>query len=158
VRAWDTEGNPSAEVDVTLIYRAPDTVPPVIQPEAATQATVGVPISLSVAASDGEGIVSVTVFYKGPRDGSFKAVRMNFSDGKYTAPVPALTEPGEVQYFFLARDLAGNEARSPAVGTLSVTMEPAGKAANSVEFEAVSVAAAMAASVAALLLWRGKVR
>jgi hypothetical protein len=44
------------------------------------------------------------------------------------------------------------------VGTLSVTMEPAGKAANSVEFEAVSVAAAMAASVAALLLWRGKVR
>jgi hypothetical protein len=78
-------------------------------------------IPIEVTVTDLGGIAEVTLHYRGTQDSAFTALTLARSSGDtYTGSIPGQSVPGDVSYYLVARDAAGNEARMPATGEHSI--------------------------------------
>ncbi len=80
-------------------------------------------VTISVAATDPEGIASVTLRYRPPGTSGFLEKQMRLSDGRYVATLDTTTDnlrrAGDLAYYVVARDRAADQqtSRLPAKAT-----------------------------------------
>ncbi len=86
-------------------------------------------VTISVTASDADGIASVTLYWKKPGATNYAARPMTLSGGRYAATLDTkadgITGAGRLAYYVVARDANARpkSTRSPASGTLAVTVK-----------------------------------
>jgi hypothetical protein len=85
--------------------------------------------TISVAATDADGIASATLFFRRPGSTVFVKKPMTLSKGRYVATLDTtadkLTRAGEVRYYVVVTDAhsAPKSTRSPAKGSLALTVK-----------------------------------
>ncbi|HYN48808.1 MAG TPA: hypothetical protein VER83_08065, partial [Candidatus Nanopelagicales bacterium] len=85
--------------------------------------------TISVAATDADGIASVTLFFRRPGSTTYAQKPMALSSGRYVATldttVDKLSKAGVLRYYVVARDAnaAPKSTRSPVSGTLALTVK-----------------------------------
>ena len=84
--------------------------------------------TISVAATDADGIASVTLYFRRPGSTTYAQKPMILSNGRYVATLDTtadrLSKAGAVRYYVVARDAsaARKSTRSPASGTLALAI------------------------------------
>ncbi|MCX8173989.1 MAG: C39 family peptidase [Thermoplasmata archaeon] len=118
VQAKDNAGNIGvARVDLTI-----DNAPPEIQHQPLNSWGANEPILIEANVSDANGIGSVVVYYS-PDNSTYLAVSLSeVTPGYYRGEIPA-QQTGQVYYYLVAYDNAGNMARKPADWAYIVTIE-----------------------------------
>jgi hypothetical protein len=85
--------------------------------------------TISVAATDADGLASVTLFFRRPGSTTFVQKPMALSNGRYVATLDTTTDKlsraGEVRYYVVAKDAnsASKSTRSPASGSLALAVK-----------------------------------
>jgi hypothetical protein len=85
--------------------------------------------TISIAASDADGIASVTLFFRRPGSTTFVQKPMVLSKGRYAATLDTtadkLSRAGDVRYYVVVRDANATpkSTRSPAKGTLALAVK-----------------------------------
>ena len=104
-------------VVVPLSGAGEDTTAPGIAHTPPGPVRVGDPIPIQATVTDAGGVAEVVLHYRGTQDAGFTAVTISWASGDmYTGSIPAQAITGNVSYYIVARDLAGNEARAPGSG------------------------------------------
>ncbi|MFH0750999.1 MAG: hypothetical protein V2B17_04115 [Chloroflexota bacterium] len=85
--------------------------------------------TISVAATDADGIAGVTLYFRRPGSTTYAQKPMALSNGRYVATLDTtadkLSKAGELRYYVVARDANATpkSTRSPASGTLTLTVK-----------------------------------
>lgn len=104
-----------------------DTTPPIIQHLVPTSVETGHAIAIAATVTDTGGVEEVTLHYRAPGAVDFATVGMVASQSAgdpdvYAASIPAQNTPGTLEYHVVATDTAGNVAREPSTGEISVQL------------------------------------
>ena len=85
--------------------------------------------TISVTATDADGLASVTLFFRRPGSATFVQKPMALSNGRYVATLDTTTDKlsraGEVRYYVVAKDAnaTSKSTRSPVKGSLALTVK-----------------------------------
>ena len=115
--ATDGAGNQTTGTQLVTVV---DTEPPAItNPTGNTTGTTGDPVTITATLGDNVGLSWATLYYR-PINAVGYTV-LDFSAGSAVVPV-ANNAAGQILYYILARDSAGNEGRAPGTGTYTITV------------------------------------
>jgi parallel beta-helix repeat protein len=142
VRARDAAGNPSAIALLHVTYTPlppPPRPPPPPPPDRTapawsmasppSQIRPGENLTVEITPHDASGIGNVTLYYRTSASSPFQSVPMGSQGGGlYVATIRTQEASGAIEYYIIAEDGAGNEARAPAAGSNSVIIQPAASA------------------------------
>ncbi|MFC1712932.1 FlgD immunoglobulin-like domain containing protein [Candidatus Poribacteria bacterium] len=111
-----SDGSPqSADTTVSHSFTVVDTTPPTIELTfAPSEIEVHNEMSIQAEVTDNVAVVTVTLFYKGTQDITFRSISMNGRGKKYSATIPQQGWPGEVKFYVYAEDSHGVPATDPA--------------------------------------------
>jgi len=115
--ATDGAGNQTTGTQLVTVV---DTEPPAItNPTGNTTGTTGDPVTITATLGDNVGLSSATLYYRPINAVGYTG--LDFSAGSAVVPV-ADNAAGQILYYILARDGAGNEGRAPGTGTYAITV------------------------------------
>ena len=104
----------------TQLVTVVDTETPAItNPTGNTTGTTGDPVTINATLGDNVGLSSATLYYRPINAVGYTG--LDFSAGSAVVPV-ANNAAGQILYYILARDSAGNEGRAPGTGTYAITV------------------------------------
>ncbi len=93
-----------------------DITPPFVSHRPFETAEAGVPLKIDALAGDDAGVAEVLLHYRVDVPGTYTQVKMAFSQGVYTATIPAAAMvPPLVEYWLSVSDINGNSVNLPYV-------------------------------------------
>ena len=126
IRATDSSGN--TNVTAEYVTNLVDSSAPYLIHRPLKVISTNTSIPIRVVAIDDEGVLDVTLYYRGIGESTYTSIPLVLTqgDGKYgvwLGEIPAQTQEGMVYYYITASD-STNTARLPAYDTFKTNVEP----------------------------------
>lgn len=126
IRATDSSGN--TNITGEYITSLVDSSAPYLIHTPQNVVSTNRSIKIRVVAIDDEGVLGVTLYYRGVGESAYTAIPLELTqgDGKYgiwTGEIPPQAQEGVVHYYITADD-STNTARLPAQDSFTVNVEP----------------------------------